>query len=32
MGGRADRGDAQDIEPVVHIHISQFSTLEKHDG
>lgn len=30
MGGRKDRGDAQDIEPVVHIHISQFKTLEKH--
>lgn len=32
MGGRADRGDAQDIEPVVHIPIYLFETLVKHDG
>lgn len=27
IGGRRDRGDAQDIEPVVHIEISQFKLL-----
>jgi len=31
MGGRADRGDAQDIEPVVHIPIYLFETLVKHN-
>jgi len=31
MGGRSDRGDAQDIEPVVHIPIYLFKTLVKHD-
>lgn len=31
MGGRKDRGDAQDIEPVVHIPIYLFKTLVKHD-
>jgi len=30
MGGRTDRGDAQDIEPVVHIPIYLFETLVKH--
>lgn len=30
MGGRKDRGDAQDIEPVVHIPIYLFETLVKH--
>lgn len=30
MGGREDRGDAQDIEPVVHIPIYLFETLVKH--
>lgn len=32
MGGRKDRNDAQDIEPVVHIPIYLFETLVKHDG
>jgi len=32
MGGRSDRSDAQDIEPVVHIPIYLFETLVKHDG
>lgn len=31
MGGRTDRGDAQDIEPVVHIPIYLFKTLVKHN-
>ncbi len=28
MGGRDDRGDAQDMEPVAHIPIDQFRPLE----
>ena len=32
MGGRKDRGDAQDIEPVVHIPIYLFETLVKHNA
>ena len=31
MGGREDRGDAQDIEPVVHIPIYLFKTLVTHE-
>jgi len=31
MGGRTDRSDAQDIEPVVHIPIYLFETLVKYD-
>jgi len=31
MGGRTDRGDAQDIEPVVHIPIYLFKTLVTHN-
>ena len=31
MGGRKDRNDAQDIEPVVHIPIYLFETLVKHN-
>lgn len=27
IGGRTDRGDAQDIEPVVHIDISRFKLI-----
>jgi len=28
MGGRTDRGDAQDVEPMIHIPIKQFSWLK----
>ena len=31
MGGRTDRNDAQDIEPVVHIPIYLFETLVTHE-
>jgi hypothetical protein len=31
MGGRTDRGDAQDIEPVIHIPISNFTRADKVD-
>ena len=27
IGGRKDRGDWQDIEPVIHIPISEFNTV-----
>jgi hypothetical protein len=29
LGGRRDRGDEQDIEPVVHIPVGEFTLLEK---
>lgn len=31
VGGRRDRGDWQDIEPVVHIPVKDFLELPKHD-
>lgn len=32
MGGRVDRGDEQDQEPVVHIPVANFKKLERDHG
>jgi hypothetical protein len=32
MGGRWDRGDGQDVEPVVHIPVSAFETVVVNSG